>query len=128
MKHPLIFVIISMLILLGICVFEQYYLESMQNSFCKKVDELELVFLSGDSVKLEEKISELAKEWEDRKKILSIITSHDDIGNIEETLITYISFLQKKMSYPEVSTNSALLKMYIRHMAENSKFIFENIL
>ena len=125
MKNTIIYVcVFSLLIIFG-GIVELRYLTGFSNemiSFIDKIDKYESID------KKTEEVINLRKKWEKNVKLLSMLIDHQDIHKIESRLVEIEMILKNNFSSSQISTNFALLKLYIKDIAEERRFILGNIL
>ena len=66
--------------------------------------------------------------WDKNQKILSVMIDHQDIHKIESTLVEIESIFKNNLNSSQISTNFALLKLYINNMSDERIFTLKNIL
>ena len=125
MKNTIIYVcVFSLLIIFG-GIVELRYLTGFSNemiSFIDKIDKYESID------KKTEEVINLRKKWEKNVKLLSMLIDHQDIHKIESRLVEIEMILKNNSTSSQISTNFALLKLYIKDIAEERRFILGNIL
>ena len=66
--------------------------------------------------------------WDKNQKILSVMIDHQDIHKIESTLVEIESIFKNNLNSSQISTNFALLKLYINDMTDERIFTLKNVL
>ena len=118
----------SILILIFLGVTEQNYIENLTDKILAEVEEAERDF---DEEKIEDcnyRMENVISMWEDNEKTLCMMLNHENVHKISEVLIETNSLLKKNLTVHNVSSNFALLKMYIINMKEENEFSLSNIL
>lgn len=120
--------VLGIIIILGLGVLEQCYLEKITNDISTDIVNVEEVFLAGN---LEEAITSLqnvVEKWQKNERILEMMLNHEEVNKISESLIEIDSKLKNFLSSNNISANFALLKEYIINIREGNKFIITNVL
>lgn len=116
------------LILIFLGSTEQNYLENLTEKILSEVAEVERLY---DEEKIEDcnyKMENVISMWEDNEKILCMILNHENVHKISGVLIETNSLLKKNSTAHNISSNFALLKMYIINMKDENEFSLSNIL
>lgn len=116
------------LILIFLGVTEQRYIENLTEKMLSEVEEIERIF---DEEKVEEcnyRMEKAISMWEDNEKKLCMMLNHENVHKISGVLIETNSLLKKNFTANNISSNFALLKMYIINMKEENEFSLSNIL
>lgn len=125
MKNTIIYVcIFSLLIIFG-GIIELRYLTSFSNEMINSID---IIDKYDDVDKKTEEVINLRKKWDENVKFLSMLIDHQDIHKIESGLVEIEMILKNNFSSSQISTNFALLKLYIRDITDERRFILENVL
>lgn len=117
-------IIFSCLIILS-GIIEIKYLTNFTDEMIEIIDAME-EYQGVD--KKSEKVIILRKKWDKNVNILSVLIDHQDIHKIESRLVEIEMILKNNFSSSQISTNFALLKLYIKDIADERKFILKNIL
>ena len=120
--------ILGIIIILGLGIAEQYYLEKVSIDTFNDVTKIEAMFLAGN---LEDSIINLQNtitKWKKNERILEMMLNHEEVHKISESLIEIDSKLKNFSNSNNVSANFALLKAYITNIEEGNKFIINNVL
>ena len=120
--------ILGIIIILGLGIVEQSYLEKVSIDTFNDVTKIEAMFLAGN---LEDSIINLQNtitKWKKNERILEMMLNHEEVHKISESLIEIDSKLKNFSSSNNVSSNFALLKAYITNIEEGNKFIINNVL
>ena len=125
MKNSFIYVCIFFLLIILGGIVELRYLIVLSNEMINFIDTIDK-YESID--KKTEEVINLRKKWEKNVKVLSMLIDHQDIHKIESGLVEIEMILKNNFSSSQISTNFALLKLYIKDIAEERRFISENIL
>jgi len=116
------------LILIFLGVAEQNYIENLTEKILAEIEEVEKLY---DEEKIEDcnyRMENVISMWEDNEKILCMMLNHENVHKISGVLIETNSLLKKKLTAHNISSNFALLKMYIINMKEENEFSLSNIL
>ena len=124
----LVGIIIGYIIILGIGLLEQKYLDDLSYKMVNDVSDIEETVYLGDIKTGVVKLQNIISKWEKDKKVLGIIINHEDIKKISESLIKIDSKLKKFSNSDNVSANFALLKEYIINIKKENEFTISNVL
>ncbi len=124
----LVGIIIGYIIILGIGLLEQKYLDDLSYKMVNDVSDIEETVYLGDIKTGVVKLQNIISKWEKGKKVLGIIINHEDIKKISESLIKIDSKLKKFSNSDNVSANFALLKEYIINIKKENEFTISNVL
>ena len=116
------------LILIFLGSTEQNYLENLTEKILAEIEEVEKLY---DEEKIEDcnyRMENVISMWEDNEKILCMMLNHENVHKISGVLIETNSLLKKKLTAHNISSNFALLKMYIINMKEENEFSLSNML
>jgi len=116
------------LILIFLGVAEQNYIENLTEKILAEIEEVEKLY---DEEKIEDcnyRMENVISMWEDNEKILCMILNHENVHKISGVLIETNSLLKKNSTTHNISSNFALLKMYIINMKDENEFSLSNIL
>ena len=125
MRNSLIFVIIVFLVIIFAGIVELKYLDNLSAELVSFIDEID------NSQNLDEKLELIAnfrEKWDENKKILGMFIDHQDIHKIESVLVENETILKNNSQKSQISTNFALLKLYIGDITDERTFILQNIL
>lgn len=124
----LIGIIIGIVIVVGIGVGEQLYLEAFSNKMVHKIYDVEKLISTGNIEESRNILQNIMKKWESDKNILGIIIDHEDIKRISLSLIEINKKLENFSYFENVSPNFAILKEYIKAIEGENKFTIVNVL
>lgn len=119
---------ISIGILIGLSIFHQIYLENLTQKMMIEIEEAENEFHKNNIEKSSLIIKNSKLNWEKSQKTLSMVLNHDEIYKISEKLTEIDNKLKNFLSNHDISSNFAVLKLYIKNVGNQNKFILENIL
>lgn len=125
MKKTVIGISIGFLIVFSFGIFEMLYLESITEELISYAEKVESF---TDNDKKAQEITGFRKLWNKNQKFLSVLVDHQDIHKIESALVEIESILKNNLTSSHISTNFALLKLYIEDMADERKFTLRNVL
>ncbi len=125
MKKTIIWISIGFLIVISFGIFEIIYLGNTTKELIEYVEKIEN--FSNDDEKSQEIIA-FRELWNKNQKFLSVLVDHQDIHKIESALVEIESILKNNLNSSHISTNFALLKLYIDNMSDERKFTLKNIL
>lgn len=125
MKKTVIGISIGFLIVFSFGIFEILYLESITKELISYAEKVESF---TDNDKKTQEITDFRELWNKNKKFLSVLVDHQDINKIESALVEIESILKNNLNSSHISTNFALLKLYIEDMADERKFTLRNVL
>lgn len=125
MKKTVIGISIGFLIVFSFGIFEMLYLESITEELISYTEKVESF---TDNDKKVQEITGFRELWNKNQKFLSVLVDHQDIHKIESALVEIESILKNNLTSSHISTNFALLKLYIEDMADERKFTLRNVL
>lgn len=125
MKNLLIYIIIGFFVIILAGVVELKYLSNLTEDFISFIDRIDNY---ENSDKKREEFANFHKEWDKHSKILTMFIDHQDIHKIESILVESEMILKNNLSSSQISTNFALLKLYIKDITDERMFILQNIL
>jgi len=120
--------ILAIIIILGLGIAEQCYLEKITKDISTDITGIERLFLDGDLNNSIVNLQNTMEKWENNEKILEMMLNHEEVHKISESLIEINSKLENFSASNNVSANFALLKEYIINMKEGNRFIISNVL
>lgn len=121
-------IVIGFIIVLGIGIGEQCYLNKISEGLLKDVTEAESLFLTGNLNETEDKLQNVINYWEKQEKVLEIIVNHEEVNRISEALIEIEGKIKNFFTSNNISSNFAVLKEYIKDIHEENKFTINNVL
>lgn len=125
MKNTIIYVIIFFLLVIFGGIIELRYLNDFSDEMVDFIDRIDKY---EDVDKKAEEFINLRKKWDENAKFLSMLIDHQDIHKIESGLVEIEMILKNNFSSSQISTNFALVKLYIKDIADERRFILKNIL
>ena len=120
--------ILAIIIILGLGILEQCYLEKITKDIYREITLVEEIFLEGDLKNSVTNLQNTITKWKKNEKKLEMLLNHEEVDKISESLIEIESKLKNFSNSNNVSANFALLKEYIINMQEGNKFIISNVL
>lgn len=125
MKNSVAVFVIGFFIVISFGIGEIMYLEKVSGDLVSYIEKIE----SYPSVdKKTEEITGFRELWDKNQKILSVMIDHQDIHKIESALVEIESILKNNLNSSQISTNFALLKLYINDMSNERIFTPKNVL
>ena len=124
----LVGIVLGIIIILGIGICEQSYLESLSRNMKEEVIEIENIVYLGDIESSTKKLQNLITKWEKDEKILETMVNHQDIHKISDALIEINSKLKNFSNSDNISSNFALLVEYIINIRKGNEFTINNVL
>lgn len=125
MRNSISVIIIGFFIVISFGIGESKYLEKVSKELVERIETIEIY--TEDDKKTEE-ITAFREMWDKKQKILSVMIDHQDIHKIESTLVEIESILKNNLNSSQISTNFALLKLYINDMSDERIFTLKNVL
>lgn len=125
MKKTIIWISIGFLLVISFGIFEIIYLENATSELISYIEKIEN---SPDDDDKAQEITAFRELWDKNQKFLSVLVDHQDIHKIESALVEIESILKNNLNSSHISTNFALLKLYIDNMADERKFTLKNVL
>lgn len=131
MKETIIIIIILILIFLGDYLIAKY-LDNTSTSLVSKLDSLENNIIkleesnSEGREKITKEIEDVKEEWNTIEEIWAIIVLHQEIDNIEISLLKLESEIKYGELY-EALEELSTAKFLVHHIEEKEKFNFKNI-
>ena len=125
MRNSIIGIIIGFFVVISFGIVESKYLEKVSNELTEYIEEIE------SYPEVDKKITEITafrEMWDKNQKILSVMIDHQDIHKIESTLVEIESIFKNNLNSSQISTNFALLKLYINDMTDERIFTLKNVL
>ena len=125
MRNSIIGIIIGFFVVISFGIVESKYLEKVSNELTEYIEEIE------SYPEVDKKITEITafrEMWDKNQKILSVMIDHQDIHKIESTLVEIESIFKNNLNSCQISTNFALLKLYINDMTDERIFTLKNVL
>lgn len=125
MKNTLLHATIGFFIVILGGIGELFYLTNLSNNFINllgKIDGYESFYEKSVGV------ANFREIWDKNKKILYMLVDHQDIHKIESILVESELILKNNLNNSQISTNFALLKLYIEDIPDERRFILQNIL
>lgn len=119
-------VAIGILIFLGFA--QQKYIEKVANTMLSEVIEAEKLFVEEKILESSNKIESVITYWNESENTMYMLLNHKDIHKISEVLVEIDSKLKNFLNSNNISTNFALLKLYINDMKSENKFDLSNML
>jgi len=125
MKSSLIWAIIGFLVILFSGIIELKYLTNLSDEFINLLTEID----NYEEVdKKTEEVTNFRKKWDKHKRILSMFIDHIDIHKIESILVETETILKNNLDISQISTNFAILKLYIDDIKDERTFTLKNVL
>lgn len=125
MKNSVAVFVIGFFVVISFGIGEIMYLEKVSGDLVSYIEKIE----SYPSVdKKTEEITGFRELWDKNQKILSVMIDHQDIHKIESALVEIESILKNNLNSSQISTNFALLKLYINDMSNERIFTPKNVL
>ena len=125
MRNSIFVIIIVFFIVISFGISESKYLEKVSREL---VERIEIIKIYTEDDKKTEEITAFREMWDKNQKILSVMIDHQDIHKIESALVEIESILKNNLNSSQISTNFALLKLYINNMSDERIFTLKNIL
>lgn len=125
MRNSIFVIIIVFFIVISFGISESKYLEKVSREL---VERIEIIEIYTEDDKKTEEITAFREMWDKNQKILSVMIDHQDIHKIESALVEIESILKNNLNSSQISTNFALLKLYINNMSDERIFTLKNIL
>lgn len=125
MRKSLIFAIIGFLVIIFAGFMELKYLDSLSKELVGFIDKADSLENFEEEMVI---IDEFRDKWDKNKRILSMFIDHQDIHKIESELVEVETNLKNNAKKCQISTNFALLKLYIEDITEERTFILQNVL
>ena len=125
MRNSIFVIIIVFFIVISFGISESKYLEKVSREL---VERIEIIEIYTEDDKKTEEITAFREMWDKNQKILSVMIDHQDIHKIESTLVEIESIFKNNLNSSQISTNFALLKLYINNMSDERIFTLKNIL
>lgn len=125
MKNSIVGIIIGFFVVISFGIVEAKYLEKVSNELTEYIEEIE------SYPEVDKKVTEITgfrEKWDKNQKFLSIMIDHQDIHKIESALVEIESILKNNLNSSQISTNFALLKLYINNMSGERIFTLKNVL
>lgn len=125
MRNSIIGIIIGFFVVISFGIVESKYLEKVSNELTEYIEEIESY---PEVDKKNTEITAFREMWDKNQKILSVMIDHQDIHKIESTLVEIESIFKNNLNSSQISTNFALLKLYINDMTDERIFTLKNVL
>ena len=125
MRNSIFVIIIVFFIVISFGISESKYLEKVSREL---VERIEIIEIYTEDDKKTEEITAFREMWDKNQKILSVMIDHQDIHKIESALVEIESILKNNLNSSQISTNFALLKLYINDMTDERIFTLKNVL
>lgn len=125
MKSSIIYTCIGFFIIILAGIMELKYLNMLTEDFTNMIDEIDNY---KEFDKKAEKIVSFREKWEKNNRILSMFIDHQDINRIESELVEIETNLKNSLMSSQISTNFARLKLYIKDITDERRFILQNVL
>lgn len=125
MRNSIIGIIIGFFVVISFGIVEAKYLEKVSNELTEYIEEIESY---PEVDKKATEITGFREKWDKNQKFLSIMIDHQDIHKIESTLVEIESIFKNNLNSSQISTNFALLKLYINDMTDERIFTLKNVL
>lgn len=125
MRNSIIGIIIGFFVVISFGIVESKYLEKVSNELTEYIEEIESY---PEVDKKNTEITGFREKWDKNQKILSVMIDHQDIHKIESTLVEIESIFKNNLNSSQISTNFALLKLYINDMTDERIFTLKNVL
>ena len=125
MRNSIIGIIIGFFVVISFGIVEAKYLEKVSNELTEYIEEIESY---PEVDKKATEITGFREKWDKNQKFLSIMIDHQDIHKIESTLVEIESIFKNNLNSSQISTNFALLKLYINDMSDERIFTLKNVL
>lgn len=119
-------VAIGILVFLGFA--QQKYIEKVADTMLSEIIEAERLFFEKKIPESSNKIENVITYWNESENTMYMLLNHKDVHKIAEVLVEIDSKLKNFLSSNNVSTNFALLKLYINDMKDENKFELSNVL
>lgn len=120
--------LMSIGILIGLSITHQIYLENLTGEMLTQIQEAETAFNENDIEKSSMIVKNSKLKWEKSQKNLGMVLNHEEIYIISEKLTEIEKKLKNFLSNHDISANFAVLKLYIKTVGDQNKFVLENIL
>ena len=125
MRNSIFAIIIGFFLVISIGMVESNYLENVSNELIEYIEKIENY---SEVDRKSEESTDFRKMWDKNQKILSTLIDHQDIHKIESSLVEIESILKNNLNNSHISTNFALLKLYINDMSDERIFTLKNVL
>lgn len=125
MRNSIVYIITGFVVIIGLGIFELMYFNKITDEFIYDIERMELE-VSFDKKK--EKFTKFKEKWENNQRIFSMLIDHQDIHKIETVLVEIDMILKNNFASSQISTNFAILKLYIKDIVDEREFNFKNIL
>ena len=120
--------IIVFIIVSGIAV--QKYLVKSSEDLIKDLKDLKQELIRNKETKniarIKEKLEEVIKNWEDKEKVWATIIMHEELDNIEVSLLTLKSYAENEEIADALSELEKSI-FWIGHITEKEDFKIKNI-
>lgn len=120
--------LIAAIILISVGVAEQMYIEKISNNMLMEIEEAEKLFHEERIEESSYKIENIMASWKESENVMYMMLNHKDVHKISEVLIEIDSKLKNFFISDNISTNFAILKLYINDIKVENKFEVSNIL
>ena len=115
------FAVIFIVLSIGLCVYEQYYVKSSCDNMIAIIDEAQEFEKAKDKENRDKKIDEIQSYWKKCNDFLFAFSEHGGLDDLAEHIRSLKEAHNMKSALAETK---ALLKIY----SENEKISFSNIL
>ena len=125
MRNSIICIILAFVVITTFGFFELVYLKKLSNELIYDIDTI--VYEESFDNKILD-FTKFREKWGKHQKILSMLIDHQDIHKIESRLVEIDMILKNNFSSSQISTNFALLKLYIKDVVDEREFNLKNVL
>ncbi len=128
MAKDICIIILILIFIIAICVFAQWFILYHTDQMLASVEPMEDAINNGDWEKARSYFQEAKEEWEKSQKIWKAISDHEDMRDVEISLVDMEIILEQANDITEAQKELQNLLFYLRHVKENEKLYLENIL
>ena len=127
MAKDICIIILILIFIIIICVFAQWFIIHHTDQMLAAIEPMEAAINDGDWDKAKEHFQTAKEEWEKSQKIWKAISDHQDMRDVEVSLVDMEIILEQEDSAKAQKELQDLL-FYLNHVKENEKLYLENIL
>jgi hypothetical protein len=122
-----IILVFAILVIIFSGIWETRYLDQTSKYAISDIQYARNAVLNNDYNLAKEHMKEIENTWSNMKVLWKIFTTHDEINEIEEKLISYKISIEQKNKEDVIIYSEKLYNVF-RSIVENHRLLIENVL
>jgi len=124
MKNLILSIVLVAFVLIG-SFFVYSYIQDTAIELSKTIDEIQALITEDHWEDAQKKFTQFNKQWEPNAKLWMTIIGHEEIDNIEHSIIESSIYIREKSK--ESLVELSLLQYYLEHIYQKEKLKLHNI-